>query len=364
MEKEQSSMKKQTGYILKDAKIFVGLEDSKKTWKLCTRSGGIAITETAMPAQYEGLRNYFNNNFPGCQIQVIYEAGFGGFELHDRLVADGWECIITPPHTVTEEKCQRKKNDTADCRRLAKNLENGDYHTCFVPDKELREDRQISRTYGQINEDIKRACNRIRRTLEFHGLDKELPAGAWNSAMYVRVKKHLGDLELSYSLRFSFDMMFRELDNLRQMKKEILMQFRKLAQSDRYKESVELLMSAPGIGLLTAIRLVLEWGDVSRFTRKEDFASFLGMVPSDYSSGEQERQGHITKQGNRDVRSWLVECSWIAIRKDPVLLDKFRRVLKNCGSKKKAIVAVARKLALRLRRVLLTREPYIVGVVE
>lgn len=64
------------------------------------------------------------------------------------------------------------------------------------------------------------------------------------------------------------------------------------------------------------------------------------------------------------MRAWLVESSWVAIRKAPVLLDKFRRVLRNCGSKKKAIVAVARKLAMRLRRILLSKEPYVVGVVE
>ena len=64
------------------------------------------------------------------------------------------------------------------------------------------------------------------------------------------------------------------------------------------------------------------------------------------------------------MRSWLVECSWMAIKHDPVLLDKYRRVLKNCGSKKKAIVAVARKLAIRLRRILLNGEPYVIGVVE
>jgi len=158
--------------------------------------------------------------------------------------------------------------------------------------------------------------------------------------------------------------MFRELENLRQMKKELLLQLKKLAKSDRYKGSVELLKSAPGIGVLTAIRLALEWGDVSRFRRKEEFASFLGMVPSEYSSGDQEHRGHITKQGNRSVRRWLVESSWVAIRHDPVLLEKFRRVLRNCGSKKKAIVAVARKLALRLRRALLIGEPYVAGVVE
>lgn len=358
-------MKKQREHILRNEGVFVGLEDSKKTWKLCVRSGGMVVHETSMPARYEVLRNYLNNKFPECQILVMYEAGFGGFDLHDQLEADGWECVVTPPHTVTQEKVQRKKNDRTDCRRLAKNLENGDYSRCFVPDKELREDRQISRTCGQVQADITRVCNRIRRMLEFHGLDKALPAGPWDSGTaYTRLRQHLGEIDLSDSLRFSFEVMFKELGQLRQLKKELLQQLRKLARSDRYKESVRLLKSAPGIGMLTAIRLALEWGDVSRFGRKEEFASFLGMVPSDYSSGEQERQGHITKQGNRRVRSWLVECSWVAIRYDPVLLEKFRRVLRNCGSKKKAIVAVARKLALRLRRILLSKEPYIVGVVE
>jgi transposase len=351
-------------YILRNEKVFVGLEDSKKTWSLCVRSGGMIVHETSMPAQYEVLRSYFRNKFPECQIQVMYEAGFRGFELHDQLVADGWECVVTPPHTVTEEKCQRKKNDRTDCRRLAKNLENGDYRKCFVPDRGLREDRQTSRTCGQVQADIIRVCSRIRRMLEFHGLDNGLSAGRWGGAAYMQLLQQIAEMDMSDSLRLSFEVMFRELEQLRKLKKELLLHLRKLARSDRYRESVRLLVSAPGIGMLTAIRLILEWGEVSRFGRKEEFASFLGMVPSDYSSGDQEHRGHITKQGSRSVRQWLVESSWVAIRHDPVLLDKFRRVLRNCGSKKKAIVAVARKLALRLRRVLLSGEPYVVGVLE
>ena len=357
-------MKDRRDYILRNEKVFVGLEDSKKTWSLCVRSGGVIVHETSMPAQYAVLRNYFHNKFPECEIQVMYEAGLRGFELHDQLEADGWECVVTPPHTVTEEKCQRKKNDRTDCRRLAKNLENGDYHRCFVPDKGLREDRQISRTCGQVQADLTRVCSRIRRMLEFHGLDNGFPPGRWREPAYARLRQDLAKLEMSDSLRFSFEVMFRELENLGQLKKELLLQLRKLAKSDRYKGSVELLKSAPGIGVLTAIQLALEWGDVSRFRRKEEFASFLGMVPSEYSSGDQEHRGHITKQGNRSVRRWLVESSWVAIRHDPVLLEKFRRVLRNCGSKKKAIVAVARKLALRLRRTLLIGEPYVAGMVQ
>lgn len=357
-------MKERIDYILREAKVFVGLEDSKKTWSLCVRSGGMIVHETSMPAKYEVLRNYFKNRFPECQIEVIYEAGFRGFGLYDHLVADGWKCVVTPPHTVTEEKVQRKKNDRTDCRRLAKNLENGDCGRCFVPDTGLREDRQISRVCGQVQADIVRVCNRIRRMLEFQGLDEGLAAGRWRSkSSYAQLRQHLMGLEISDSLRFSLEVMFTELENLQELKEEVVRQLKKLARSERYKASVKLLMSAPGIGVLTAIRLALEWGDLSRFQRKEAFASFLGLVPSEYSSGEQEHRGHITRQGNRSVRRWLTESSWVAIRHDPALLDKFRRVLSHCGSKKKAIVAVARKLALRLRRVLLSGEQYAIGVV-
>lgn len=357
-------MKKMQEYILKGEAIFVGLEDSKKTWRICVRSGGMVVHEASMPAQYEVIRNYFRNKFPDCTIKVIYEAGFRGFGLHDEVVADGWECIVTPPHTVTEEKCNRKKNDRNDCRRLARNLENGDYRICCVPDKELREDRQISRTCSQVQKDIVRVSNRIRKMLEFHGLDQSFPPGKWRNTAYTRIKQQLDEMEMSSSLRFSFEVMFRELAHLRQLKKELLQQLRQLSKSERYEKCVGLLESAPGIGRMTAIRLVLEWGDIRRFLRKEDFVSFLGLAPSDYSTGEQERKGHITKQGSRWVRSWLVESSWVAIRYDPVLLDKYRQISGRCGSKKKAIVAVARKLALRLRRVLLTEETYVIGVVE
>jgi hypothetical protein len=67
-------MKNRAQAILRNEKVFVGLEDSKKTWQLCIRSGGVIVHETSMPAKFEVLRNYFDNRFPECQIQVIYEA--------------------------------------------------------------------------------------------------------------------------------------------------------------------------------------------------------------------------------------------------------------------------------------------------
>ena len=357
-------MKRIREYILKDKEIFVGLEDSKRTWKLCTRSGGVIVHETSMPAKYEVLHNYFRNKFPECRIHVMYEAGFRGFGLHDQLEADGWECIVTPPHTVTEEKCQRKKNDRIDSRRLAKNLENRDYRRCFVPDKTQREDRQVSRTYGQVQNDIIRVCNRLRRALEFHGLDDNFPAGRWGQREYRELGRRLKDMNLSASLQFSFQVILSELGHLRKLRKEVLRELRNLSKSDRYKEEEKLLRSIPGIGPLTSIRLILELGNVNRFKRKEEFASFLGLIPSEYSSGAQDHKGHITKQGNRWIRAWLIESAWVSIRYDPVLLEKFHSVFNRCNSKKKAIVAVARKIGLRLRALLLTGQMYEIGVVE
>ena len=158
--------------------------------------------------------------------------------------------------------------------------------------------------------------------------------------------------------------MFNELFHLWELQNQVLKELNILAKSEAYKAAVDLLRSAPGIGILTAIRLILEWGSLERFERKAAFSSFLGLIPSEYSSGETEHKGHITKQGNRLVRSWLIECSWRALKYDPVLLEKFNAVVRSSGSRKKAIVAVARKLANRLRFVLIHKTPYTIGLVH
>lgn len=222
----------------------------------------------------------------------------------------------------------------------------------------------MSRLYAQLQKDITRVSNRIRKTMDFHALDRFFPAGAWDKRCYRAAEEKIKTIELSDSLRFTFNSLFAELKMLRSLQTDVVKQMRILARSERYLRTTTLLKSVPGIGLLTAIRLALEWGDMSRFKTKAAFSAFLGLIPSDYSTGEQDHKGHITRQGNRQVRSWLVECAWIAIRHDPVLLEKYQRVVSHCGSGKKAIVAVARKLGLRLRAMLLSGQPYQVGLIE
>ncbi|MBA7585775.1 hypothetical protein ES708_27764 [subsurface metagenome] len=353
-------MRKMQEYIVKSNRIFVGLEDSKKTWKVCVRCDRMIVHEASMPAKYEVLQAYLKNKYPECTISVMYEAGFQGVWLHDLLTEDGIHCIVTPANMVTQAKDNRVKTDKRDARRLAQNLENGDYVSCHVFDREHREDRQISRTLSQVQKDIITEKNRIRRFLDCHGLNGNLKAGAWHDKDY----RDLASLDLPHSLKISLNMYLRILKLCLAIKEELCDELRALCKKERYKVGVSAKSSSPGIGWFTAIRLTLEWGDMSRFRTGKHIASFTGLTSREYSTGETIRRGRITGQSSKYVRSWLIECAWRVIKKDPVLLDKYRRVWRNSGSKKKAIVAVARKLAVRLWALEMTGQHYCIGIVE
>lgn len=353
-------MRKMQEYIVKGNTIFIGLEDSKKTWKLCVRCDRMIVHETSMPAKYEVLKKYLANKYPDCAIRVMYEAGFQGFWLHDLLAGDGCTCIVTPPNKVTQAKNERVKTDKRDARRLAKNLENGDYVSCQVPDRERREDRQISRTLEQVQKDIVATKNRIRRFLDYHGLNEGLKTGDWTDSDY----RALAGLGLPKSLKISLDCYLRLLGEQLATRKTLHAELQALCKKERYKGGVIAKSSCPGIGWLTAIRLTLEWGDMRRFKTGKHIASFTGLTSSEYSSGETVRRGRITGQSSKYLRSWLIECAWRAYKKDPVLLAKYRAVKKNSGNKKKAIVAVARKLAVRLWAIEINHDLYCPGIVS
>jgi len=293
-------------------------------------------------------------------ITVMYEAGFQGFWLHDLLEKDGIRCEVTPPNKVNCPKDERVKTDKRDAYRLALNLELEYYTACNVPDKERREDRQISRTLSQIQKDIRAEKNRIRRFLDYHGLNGGLSTGAWTDKDYLLMK----NIDLPHSLKASMYGYLTVLETLFAVEKKLEAELKALCEKERYRESVRIKRSVPGVGWLSAIRFTLEWGNLDRFPTGKRFAAFTGLTCREYSTGETIRRGHITGQSSEYIRSWLIECAWRAIRIDPALLDKFRRVWRNSGSKKKAIVAVARKLALRIRAVELSGQPYCISVIE
>lgn len=125
----------------------------------------------------------------------------------------------------------------------------------------------------------------------------------------------------------------------------LAVQLKQQAQSDPDEATYR---SAPGVGAISARVLSNELGNMAAFANERQLFSYTGLTPTEHSSGEQIHRGHISKQGNRYLRGILVEIAWRAIRKDPDLRQFFERLHPRTG-KKRAIVAVARKLIGRIR---------------
>jgi transposase len=131
------------------------------------------------------------------------------------------------------------------------------------------------------------------------------------------------------------------------LKREIL----KVATAPEYAPVVRAMAAQPGVATFTAIRLVVELGQITRFPTAGSIVNYLGLTPSQYSSGDLDHRGHLLKWGPGYLRAWMLQCAWASIRgahADPGLQQCFDRLHPRVG-KKRAIVAVARRLALRLR---------------
>ena len=167
------------------------------------------------------------------------------------------------------------------------------------------------------------------------------------------LKLDLGYDSLNRSLKALVDL----FNYLSAEKKRITEDVLELAKKEKYAKRVALLESIPGIGTLSAMEILVEIQDINRFKTADEIAAYLGLTPSQYSSGEHIRMGHITHAGNTRARTTLVESSWTLIGKDPEMRRKYKRIKEKRGGKR-AIVAVVRNLSGRIRRMLLDQVPY------
>jgi len=346
--------------IVRDQAVFVGIDVSLRSYAVAVRSGGALVYRCTVPSRYEHLRSLWSR-LPGCRIHAVYEAGFSGFGLYDAMRQDGIDATVTPPSKVPRSG-DRVKTDRLDAQKLAAELEHGGLHRCRVPAPALRVDREWSRYLIQLTAQQTRLKNQIKMRLALHGLTPPLDGPRrWSRAYRAQV---LAIADPAGPLHAILRDMLEQLAEVERRCTEVKRTLRQLARSDAYRAAVQLLQSAPGIGWLTAVRLVLEWGDLSTFSNGASFASYLGLTPSEHSSGERTRRGGITRQGNGQVRSWLIEAAWKAITMDPALGARFRRLAPRPASRTRAIVAVAHTLALRLRACWLSGQPYVIGVVR
>lgn len=342
-----------------DKIVFLGIDMHREHWDLCFICDGEVVEETRIKGDLIVLLFVLRNYSSARQIRIVYEAGFSGFWVYRQLRNRGYDCMVTAPSLIPQNNSHVKTNKR-DARSLASYFAAGILKAVYVPPVEVEADRRVVRRRAQLGKQLTRAKNHIKSFLHLHGLKTPDDIRSNWSKRYVAWLSAITWEQSSDA--FTFRNLLTSYQRHRQDLAEVTQQLRQLSRFPRYAEDFKRLCTARGVGLITAMTFLLEIFDFGRFRRTEEFASYLGLTPAQYSSGENVRLGHITRQGNAALRAVLVESAWTVIRHDPHLRAKYERLRQRGTNGKKAIVAVARSLAIRLRCCLLDQTDYIIGV--
>ncbi len=353
-------MENQRSLTFADTAIYVGIDVHKKSWTVSIYLEEFEYKTFTQPPEPGILKRYLNRHFPQGNYYAAYEAGFSGFWIYDGLNATGIKCIVVHSADIpTTDLERRRKNDPRDARKIARSLRAGELKPIYVPPKWAREDRGLIRLRESIVKDGTRIKNRIKALLHFHGIKSEHIQDRRWSGVFIR---WLESLKLSNDQGTeTLKSNIRQLSDNRTELTRITKEIRRLSTTERYKKPVSLLISIPGIGLLSSMTWLTELVDIDRFKSIDYLSSYVGLVPSTHSSGETDQVGCLEKRGNKKLRTLLVENSWVVIRKDPGM---FRAYTTYCNRMhgNKAIIRIARKLLKRIRFVLIHETQYEVGL--
>lgn len=340
--------------------VFCGIDIHKHQWSLCFFCDGMIIEKITIVGKFEFLLNHTKRFYATAhQVKFVYEAGFSGFDLQRKLTLYGYECIITPPNRIPQSR-DKVKTDKRDAAKLAQFYAAGLLKKIYVPPLSVEIDRQILRMRKGYTQKLTRVKTQIKSFLNLHGFYWSPDDGKKWTRKYVTWLENI-EFEIP-SQQNVIQRYLKEFYFLRDQVADLTRGLRNLSRQEAYHRNFKRLVACKGVGLITALTFLLEVYDFERFQSAEKFASYLGLTPSQFSSGDHVRLGHITREGNAHVRCALVESTWTVIRYDPFLRDKYNRIKAKGTNGKKAIVATARSLAIRLRRCLLDETDYVIGV--
>lgn len=331
--------------------IYMGIDVHKNSYSVSVICDKILIKRDKLIAKPDILLKYCKL-FKGAHIKSAYEAGFGGFHLHRILLANGIENIIVNPSSIEISVRDSVKTDKRDSLKIATQLADGRLTCVYIPSVKREDKRNLTRLREQFVRQKNRSACQIKSVLHLYGLIEPNT----NSRICDNWLTNMLKLRVEKNCKFRLEKLaqtWRYFDfQLKHINKEIA----KEAQEDAWLETI--YCSAPGIGPTTARKLINELDDMSQFCNEEKLFSYVGVTPREYSSGEHQRQGHITRQGKSIIRHLLIESAWVAIRIDPSLETIFNKLSRRTG-KKRAIVAIARILLGRIRTCIKEKRLYI-----
>jgi transposase len=336
-------------------KIFIGLDIHKKSWTVSIQTDLFFHKTYSMPSNAEDLYQYVERIFPNHAVDLVYEAGCCGFSAARYFLNLGWNVLVVNPADVKiGDKERYQKTDTLDSKNLSNQLKSGVLKGIFIPSEEHEQFMTLARHRAQVTKKLRQTKSHIKSMLLFHGIKvpEEFDNSNWSIAFIawledIKFSTSCGDLALQGKIRmFKF---------IKSEYLEIANQMRSYCRK-KNKKDYNLLRSIPGIGGYLASVILAECGDLRRFNNEGQFSSYIGLVPGIYNSGGSEKCLGITPRSRSQLRSYLVEAAWIAIRKDTEMQNYYRT--HQGKNVKSVIIKVAHKMARRILSVIKTETPY------
>lgn len=341
---------------------YIGIDVDKKSFSFTTTINNIMNKTKKIPSNPKQLYNYVSKQYPDSNLIFAYEAGPTGYHLHDYLLSKEAKCIVVSPNTIPKASNDKVKNNRIDSAKISEKLSNNQLKSIRVPMGNYRELRNLAKIRENYATNRKVAKQRIKSLLLHANLYPYIkdPESNWSKTFIEQLKV----IPCSYAVRSRLDMLLMDLEYA---KKQLLASHKLLKQfikeNPDIHKNIEYAISIPGIGFITAVSFLAKSGDPANLKNLREIASFIGLTPTEHSTGEIENRGPISHLGDQKLRKLFVEAAWVAIRRDTTLRLFYQRIVaKNHpkGAKQKAITAVARKLTERLYRVFKDQRKYIV----
>jgi transposase len=349
-------------FVPTDYDVFAGLDVDKRSISVTFTDHQGFIRSLRMPYSVEHLLNHVRKHFTEQKVAFAYEAGPTGYGLYDGLEAQAYRCLIASPSMIPKAPGQRVKTNRLDSRSLSENLRGGQLKSIHVPSPIYRELRHFTQLRDTFVSEAVGMKLRIKSLLLFEGIAfPPAPAGSqWSFMVRAKLRK----LPCSTTVRFKLDQL---LDSLEFSEKQVFKttkEIRRFCQNDaELSQSIKYLMTISGIGWIVASQLLARIGDWRELKNVRQLGGFLGLVPTERSTGDKIDRGSITHTGDSPLRSKLIQAAWSAIRQDDELREFYRSVCRTHPrdrAARVAIVAVARKLTTRIAAVLMQQRPYVV----
>lgn len=274
-------------------------------------------------------------------IQCGYEAGCLGYSLYNQLTAAGIKCVILAPTTMLTQQGVRIKTDARDAHMIAQCLSYGGYHAVYIP---TEEDDSV-KEYLRMRDDHKIALKKIKQQINAfclrHGYHYD--GTKWT----IKHLKWLRGLEISALYRAVLDEYLVSYEEQEAKIERFDKRIQEIAEQEKYHEKVKRLGCFLGIKTHTALSLIVETGDVTRFVKGDRYAAYLGLAPGENSSSDNINRTGITKAGNSHLRLLLIEAAGGVCKGAVGHKSKDLRARQNGNSAE--VIAYADKANTRLR---------------